>query len=192
MRPRLGAAKHQNGVSHRPRAPGQPPDRDTPRERHPTETGTAPEVLPLSAQTETLDQRAVALDVLGGQVLQQPAALTHQLVHAAAGVVVVLVRLQVLGQVVDPLGQQRDLDLRGAGVTFGGAVLGEDLLLRGDVECHGSPSRLSTRAHSVLLTSTNEPGGASAAPQALRQASLSDLRSAFGHAQWCPTDWTVL
>jgi hypothetical protein len=44
-------------------------------------------------------------------------------------VVVVLVRLQVLGEVADALGKQRDLDLCGSGVAGRTAVLGDDLLL---------------------------------------------------------------
>src|SRR5205814_2514536 len=44
--------------------------------------------------------------------------------QAAAGRVVLAMRLEVLGQALDVLGQQRDLDFRGAGV----ALLGRELL----------------------------------------------------------------
>src|SRR5882757_7586834 len=203
MRPRLGAPKHHNG---RPgpglgRAPRdlRSRDGDTPGATHrarytkgaaPVPPGTAPDDPTLSAQTEPLDQRAVALDVLGGQVLQQPAALADQLVHAATGVVVVLVRLEVLGQVVDPLGQQRDLDLRGAGVAFGGAVLGENLLLRGDVERHRRLLRgARTWAHSVCVTSAGKPVGAWVST-GWTVESLSDPRSARRHGQR-PEDCTA-
>src|SRR5215471_13416238 len=87
----------------------------------------------LAADAEPLPDRAVAVDVLLGQVLQQPAAAADQQQQPAAAVVVVLVHLQVLGQVVNPPGQQRDLDLRRTGVTLTGRVLRQDLLLGGGV-----------------------------------------------------------
>src|SRR4051794_13442078 len=42
---------------------------------------------------------------------------------------ILAVRAQVLGQFVDPLGQQRDLDLGGAGVVIAAAVLADQLAL---------------------------------------------------------------
>ena len=47
------------------------------------------------------DDGTIALDVLGHQVVQHLAALTDHLQQAAAAVVVVLVDLQVLGQLLD-------------------------------------------------------------------------------------------
>jgi hypothetical protein len=52
---------------------------------------------------------------------------------------VMLVHLEVLGQVVDPAGQQRNLDFRRTGVTLTGCVLRDDLLLDGDFERHVAP-----------------------------------------------------
>src|SRR5699024_12611537 len=63
------------------------------------------------ADAETLDQRAVALDVDALQVLQEALALTDQQHQTTTGVVIVLVGLEVLGQVVDPMREERDLDL---------------------------------------------------------------------------------
>src|SRR5215470_6678198 len=70
----------------------------------------------LAAQAELLDQGAVALDVLPLQVVQETAAPADQLEQPATRVVVVLVRPEVLGQLVDALRKHRDLDLRRAGV----------------------------------------------------------------------------
>src|SRR6516162_7809652 len=92
-----------------------------------------------AADAETLPNRTVTGDVLLGQVLQQPPAAADQQQQPAAAVVVVLVHLQVLGQVVDPPGQQRDLDLRRTGVTLTGRVLRQDLFLDGGVERHVAP-----------------------------------------------------
>src|SRR5215831_13276688 len=85
--------------------------------------------LNLPAQAELLDQRAVAGDVLPGQVLQQPAAAADEQQQPPAAVMIMLVHLEVLGQLLDPPCQQRDLDLRRAGVTLTGRVPGDDLLL---------------------------------------------------------------
>src|SRR5258708_16049746 len=93
---------------------------------------------PLPAQAKLLDQRAVASDVLAGQVLEQPAPAADEQQQSVAAVVIVLVHLQVLGQTGDPLGQQRDLDLRRAGVTLTCRVRGDDLLLDFGVERHSS------------------------------------------------------
>src|SRR5690349_10604334 len=93
----------------------------------------------LAADAEALPDRAVPVDVLLGQVLQQPAAAADQQQQPAAAVVVVLVHLEVLRQVVDPPGQQRDLDFRRTGVTLTGRVLRQDLLLGGGVERHVTP-----------------------------------------------------
>ena len=55
--------------------------------------------------------------------------MTDHLQHAAAAVVVLVVALEVLGQRVDAMRQDRDLNLRGAGVTLVGGVLRNDSLL---------------------------------------------------------------
>src|SRR5581483_2517234 len=46
---------------------------------------------------ELLDERAVALDVVAAQVVQQPAPLADQEEESAAGMMVLLVDLEVLG-----------------------------------------------------------------------------------------------
>jgi len=83
----------------------------------------------LAPDPEALDERAVPVDVGGLQVLEQAATLSDQQQQAAPAVVVVLVGLEVLGQVRDALAQQCDLDLGAAGVALTGSVLGDDGLL---------------------------------------------------------------
>src|SRR4051812_35000173 len=83
----------------------------------------------LSAQAESLDDRPVTVDVGLREVVQKAATLADQQQQPSAAVVVVLVVAKVLGEVADPLRQQRDLHLGRAGVAVGGAVLGDDLLL---------------------------------------------------------------
>ena len=76
----------------------------------------------LLSDAELGDNGAVALDVLGHQIVQHLAALTDHLQQAAAAVVVVDVDLQVLGELLNPGGEDGDLDLGGAGVRGMGAV----------------------------------------------------------------------
>src|SRR5450756_564423 len=105
-----------------------------------------------AAQAEPLDEAAVAVDVDLLKVAEQPTALADQEQQATTRVVVVLVHLQVLGEVLDARAEHRDLDLRGAGVTLMGGVLGHDGLLRGGVEGHDSPWLSHCAAHRGLST----------------------------------------
>src|SRR4051794_9491513 len=93
----------------------------------------------LAAEAELLDEGAVALEILALQVVQEPAAAADELEQATTGVVVVLVRAQMLGQCVDPLGQHRDLDFGRARVRLVLAELADvaQLLFLG--EGHPSP-----------------------------------------------------
>ena len=85
--------------------------------------------LALLAQVQLLDDRAVTLDIDLLQVAQKVSSVADHLQHAAAAVVVLVVALEVLGQGVDAMRQDRDLNLRGAGVTLMGGVLRNDSLL---------------------------------------------------------------
>src|SRR3954454_8475503 len=88
--------------------------------------------LPLlvsATQAEALDQRPVPVDVGLAQVVEQAPAAADQLEQPAPAVVVVLVELQVLGQVLDALRQHRDLHLGRPRVAFDRGVLRHDLLL---------------------------------------------------------------
>src|ERR1700686_3857450 len=75
------------------------------------------EARDLAAQAEIGDELAVALDVLAGEVGEQAPALTDLHEQAAAAVMVLLVDLQVLGELVDRGRQNRDLDVGGPGVV---------------------------------------------------------------------------
>src|SRR5262245_52929978 len=85
------------------------------RLRH-ARTGRAGRSTP---DAQPLDQALVAAFVDTLDVIEQLAALRHELEQAAPGVVVLDVGLEMLGQGGDALGQERDLDLRRAGVARG-------------------------------------------------------------------------
>src|SRR5437899_2433826 len=70
------------------------------------------------AQAELLDQRSVPLEVGALEVCEKAPAATYEHQQAAARVVIFALLAQVLCEVVDALGQQRDLDLRGARVRL--------------------------------------------------------------------------
>src|SRR6516225_9800848 len=102
----------------------------------------------LLAQAELFDQGAIALEVLALEVGQKAPAAAHEHQQATARVVVFALLAQVLGEMVDALGQQRHLDLRGARITLAGAELPRDLALAlGRYRCHrpGHASRPSER-----------------------------------------------
>ena len=52
----------------------------------------------LLAQTKSLNQRAMAVNALALEIVQQLAALAYEHQQTAAGVVILCVRLEVLGQ----------------------------------------------------------------------------------------------
>src|SRR4051812_35072348 len=64
----------------------------------------------LLTDAERVDETAIPVERLLLQVVQQAAALADQLEQTPARVVILRVVLEVLGQVVDALGQERDLD----------------------------------------------------------------------------------
>src|SRR5262249_19164702 len=81
----------------------------------------------LLPQSESLDDALVALKVARAQIIEHAPALAHELEQASTGMMVALVRLEVLGQVADPIAQQRDLDLRRSGVRAVPSILRHDL-----------------------------------------------------------------
>ena len=72
----------------------------------------------LPANSECFDNRAITLDILLDQIVKQAATLTDHLQQTATGVMVLLVRFKMLGQVRDPFRQKCNLYFRGPGITF--------------------------------------------------------------------------
>src|SRR4029077_13664508 len=90
---------------------------------------------PLSPDPELADERAIALDVGVPQVVQQTPLLANQEEEAAARVVVLGVRFQVLGQLPDARGRERDLDFGRSGVLLPAPVLGDQLAFDFSLYC---------------------------------------------------------
>ena len=77
----------------------------------------------LFSESELADDRAVTLDVNLLQVVEQVSSVTDHLLQTAAAVEVLLVSLQVRGQVVDAGGQESNLYFGRTGVALVGCVL---------------------------------------------------------------------
>src|ERR1035438_1230639 len=86
---------------------------------------------------EALDQGGVALLALLLEVVQQAAALADHDHETAAAVVVLGVGLEVLGEVVDALGENRDLHLGRTRVRLVLFVVVDDDLFLFHIEGHG-------------------------------------------------------
>src|SRR3989442_10869645 len=84
------------------------------------------------SQTESPDDFLVSLRASAVQVGEQPSALSDHAEQPAATGVVVAGGAQVFGEVLDALGQERDLDLRRAGVLVLTAVGRDHLFLVGE------------------------------------------------------------
>src|SRR6267143_1108082 len=83
------------------------------------------------SQTESPDDFLVSLRASAVQVGEQPSALSDHAEQPATAGVVVAGGAQMFGEVLDPLGQERDLDLRRAGVLFITTVRRDHLFLVG-------------------------------------------------------------
>src|SRR4051794_10970582 len=101
----------------------------------------------LAAESESSDDDTVARAVLLHEICEKAAALADELEEAATRMVVLGEALEMPGQLLDPLRQERDLDFRRSGVTFLGGKPGDDLLLLFPRERH---SFLRTRRGDVM------------------------------------------
>ena len=77
----------------------------------------------LVAEAKFLDELPVGIELRPLHVVQETTALANHLEQALATVVILLVRPEVLGQVVDSLREQGDLNLGGTGVGLVSPVL---------------------------------------------------------------------
>src|SRR5689334_12506403 len=83
--------------------------------------------LGLTTQAETLDQGLVARGIFFLQITEQAATLIHHLEQTAAGVMILLVGLEVRGEVFDAGREQCDLDFRRTGIVGHAAEFSNDL-----------------------------------------------------------------
>src|SRR6266513_5289449 len=112
----------------------------------------APNATPavLMAETQLFDELPIPFQVGALQVLEQAAALRHHPEQAALSVKVLGVHPEVIGEAVDPLGEQRDLDRGRPRVSLVPPVLPD----RRRLVVHLSSSLIVERA----VTYTTDPG----------------------------------
>ena len=89
----------------------------------------------LVPETKLFDECSVRGQVAALEICEESAAGTNHLQQPSAAVMVLGVGPEVLGQRVDPLGEQCYLYLGGPGVVFVGLMLGRHTLL---VEAHAA------------------------------------------------------
>ena len=149
------------------RAGGRKQSRCDPRGRHrlcsfnakqeapgPAQTGSLPRAtryLQLLAQTEAFDQAAVTREVLALVVVQQLAALADHLEQTTAGVVILGVGLEMIGQAVDAGGQQCDLNFGRTSVALGALEVSNDLCLLFVSNSYISLLRLSFSKPAIVM-----------------------------------------
>lgn len=83
----------------------------------------------LSSQAELFNDCTITFDIVVLEVTEKAAAVAYHLVEAAAAVVVLLVRLEVLCKRVDSVGENSDLNFRGTCVAFVNLIGIDDFLL---------------------------------------------------------------
>lgn len=86
-------------------------------------------VASLSAQTETRDHGAVALDIGADEIVEKASPTTDQLEQTTARGVILGMAAKVLREGVDAIAENRDLHFRRPSVTLVAPVLGDDVSL---------------------------------------------------------------
>src|SRR5947209_6848990 len=113
-----------------------------------------PWAVPLLAQAELFDQRAVGIGVARLEVVQQLAPPRDHAEQAAAGVMILDVTLEVVGKAIDARGQKRDLHFRRTRVALGPLVIGDYFRLVGNRDGHCvDPYLLSTLGKTAIIAS---------------------------------------
>lgn len=80
----------------------------------------------LFPQAESSYDLLITLDVLPAHIFEQGGPCSDHLQQATSGCVVFAMSLEMLGEVVNPLGQQGNLHFRGAGITLMRFKIGND------------------------------------------------------------------
>src|SRR5256885_13422418 len=94
---------------------------------------------PSTADAELVDDDPVSLRSPDPEVLQKASPLADQHQQSATRMMILRVLLEVVGQAVDALGQERDLHLGRTGVAVVGAELLDQTFLLVDSKRHTAP-----------------------------------------------------
>ena len=83
----------------------------------------------LFTDIELLNQVTISIDVLRLQIVKKTTSLTYHLVETASAVIILLVVLQMLGELLNPCGKESYLYFGGTGIFRGLTELGNDCCL---------------------------------------------------------------
>ena len=72
----------------------------------------------LLAKTEFLNDALIAVKIRSSQIIQQPSPLSDQFQESAAGMVILLMDLEMISEIVDPVAENGYLNFRRAGVIL--------------------------------------------------------------------------
>ena len=86
-------------------------------------------MLKLLSDAASFDDGTVSFDVVLEEIVEELSSLTDHLLHTSAGMVVLGVLLEMLGELGDSLGEDGDLNLGRAGVAFVYCEFFDDALL---------------------------------------------------------------
>jgi hypothetical protein len=86
-----------------------------------------------------LNQALVSIEIVVLKIIQEPSSLADKLQEAASGLVILNVSLEMLGEMLNTLAEQRDLHLRRAGVRLMKPKLLHDYLTLWLSNPHKSP-----------------------------------------------------
>src|SRR6185369_9241941 len=104
----------------------------------------------LLAQAQLFDQTAVAVRVARLEVVKQFAPARDHAQKSPARMMILDVRFEMVAETVDARRQKRYLHLGGTGVALGSLVVGDDLGLLLNRDCHASYSRPRERVELYL------------------------------------------
>jgi hypothetical protein len=68
--------------------------------------------FPLFTNFQSLDHRAISLDILPLKIIEEMSSLTYQFQQPSPRMMVFHMGLEMFGQIIDPLAQDGDLNLR--------------------------------------------------------------------------------
>lgn len=83
----------------------------------------------LLSDVQLADNGAVTLNICLLEVVEKISSVTYHLEKSAAAVVILVVSLEVFVEIVDPVSEKRDLNLRRAGISLMSSILLDNCLL---------------------------------------------------------------
>ena len=83
----------------------------------------------LLSDVQLADNGAVTLNIGLLEVVEKISSVTYHLEKSAAAVVILVVSLEVFVEIVDPVSEERDLNLRRAGISLMSSILLDNCLL---------------------------------------------------------------